>query len=345
MKYVNESIFFSTIRSLFTSMFSVFGALLGIVLVFLLFTLPFSNIKKEKALPEKAEILPDANGSRKKLDKDAPVILQIEIDNIIGIDEVKAEKIEEILLMSVEKELKGRVKGILLRMNTPGGSVFESYGIYSLLKEYQKRYKVPIHTFVEGLCASGGYYIACASDHIASTPVSLIGSIGVLSGPYINVAEGAKKIGVEGLVLSGGKHKADLNPFQKWEKESIEERQKNINFFYDQFMDVVLEARAELTREKLVQELGASVFPPKVAYKEHLIDEPSATRDEALNYLVHKAGIDEKTEYQVISLSKEPWWKKAFETSLKSPLLTGKVKHEMLTDSQPEQAIQYLYTP
>jgi protease IV len=345
MKYVNESIFFSTIRSLFSSIFTVFGAFLGLILVLLLFTLPFSNVKTEKALPAKAEILPDAKGSRKKLSKTAPVILQIEIDDVIGKDEIKSEKIEQILLQADESELKGRVKGILLHINSPGGDAFESFNIFSLLKEFKKRHKVPVHTFIEGLCASGGYYIACASDHISSTPVSLIGSVGVLSGPYFNVKDGIKKLGVEGLLLSAGKQKDAMNPFSEWKKEEIEGRQDIVNFFYEDFSSRVLAARPEMSKEKLINEYGAAIFPPKEAHEKHYIDEPSASREEALNYLVHKAGISDETEYQVISLSKQPWWKKAFEDSMSSPLLTGKIKHEFSSDSTTTQPAQYLYTP
>lgn len=346
MKYSNESIFFSTIRTFFHSIFGIFGFFLGLSLLFIVLSLPFSGKSTIKALPHKAEILPDAKGSRKKLGKDAPVILQVSIENVIGMEEMTPEKIEKILLDSQEDELKdGRVKGILLYVDSPGGGVFESNHIYQLIKQYKERYKIPVHAYVQGLCASGGYYISCAADHISASEVSLIGSVGVLSSPFLNVREGIKKIGVEALVLSAGEDKATLNPFEEWSKEEISYRQKLLDFFYENFLEVVTSNRPQLPKEKLVKEYGARVFPAAVAKEYGYIDEANATRDQALSYLVHKAGIDEKTEYQVITLSKAPWWKQALDKSIASPLLTGKVKHEWVPETNSQQQFQYRYAP
>ena len=65
----------------------------------------------------------------------------------------------------------------------PGGAADDSVGIYRALCEYKKKYNVPIYAFVDGLCASGGMYIACAADKIYATPSSVIGSVGVIMGP------------------------------------------------------------------------------------------------------------------------------------------------------------------
>ncbi len=260
---------------------------------------------------------------------DVPVILEIPITATIGTDFLTGEKIENVLLKSREKKFKdNRVKGVLLTINSPGGGVNASDQIYKLLKAYKKEYKVPIYAYIDGICASGGYYIACASDKIYSTDVSLIGSIGVLSWPpFFNVKDLMEKVGVEALTVIAGKGKDDMNPFRKWQEGESDHYRQLIDFFYATFVNVVTTSRPQIANDLLVNTYGAQVFPAPQALKDGFIDIVGASRSEVLKELALAAGIKESQNYQVISFQQKSFYEKLFET--KSPLLTGKLIHAL----------------
>ena len=164
MKLAHESIFASSLRAFCTAFFAVVGITIALLLITLgLYEL--YTVAEKMTFPSSVKIMPDADGNRKELTSTTPVLLEIYIKGKIGEEDLTATKIEEILLKSREKELKdGRVKGILLVINSPGGGVNDSDIIYHLLRHYKAQFKVPIYAYVDGLCASGGYYIACAAS-------------------------------------------------------------------------------------------------------------------------------------------------------------------------------------
>ena len=194
MKIVNESIFTGAIRSFFVALFAMVGILVGLILIMVIIDLVFQASKKD-SYPSDMKIQTDANGHRKYLGDSVPVILQIDIDGEIGTASLDANKIRDILLESREKSLKdNRVKAVLLVINSPGGGVNDSDMIYRMLLDYKKNHSLPLYVYVDGICASGGYYIACAADRILCSDVSLIGSVGVLSWPpFFNVVDVMKK--------------------------------------------------------------------------------------------------------------------------------------------------------
>lgn len=342
MKLEPESIFIHSLRTFFVSLFGVIGAMIGLGLILLLFVGIFSS-SDENSLPSKAKILPDAKGNRKDLGSSAPVLLQIPIEGTIGMDQVTAEKIQEILLDSREDSLKnGRVKGVLLVINSPGGGANESNIIYRLLKQYKERYNVPIFAYVNGLCASGGYYIACSADKIYSSNVSLIGSVGVLGWPpYMNVSDALEKIGVNTKTIYAGKGKDEMNPFREWKEGEGVNRQQLIDFYYKNFVEIVTSNRPEVTEEKLIGIYGAEVFPAYEAQNHGFIDNSNMELGEAIEQLALAAGIEDK--YQVIQFKTKSWWKQAFKQQSKSPLLTGKITHEFALPKN--HAFDYLYVP
>ena len=157
MEIQRESIFVSTLRSFLKMFFGV----CGIFLAFILMSLLYNSIGDSTTSPDEAKTkikyLPDANGNR-ATSSSSPVILQMNVHSVIGdIKGMDTKKAQNILLDSRTGTLKdNRVKGILLHMNTPGGTVVDSDNIYRMLKTYQKRYKVPVFAYLDGLFASGG---------------------------------------------------------------------------------------------------------------------------------------------------------------------------------------------
>lgn len=342
-----ESIFLATIRSFFTSLGCILGILIGIALLVFLFFVIFPPA----LVPEKTEltISADAQGKRELLPHTAPVILRVNFHGVIGEPTLDSDTIENILLDSREGVLKERqVKGILLHMNTPGGTVTDADNIYRALKEYKKKYSIPIYAFIDGLCASGGIYISSAADKIYATPSSVVGSVGVILGPTFNFTGTMDKIGVQALTITQGKDKDELNPFRPWgpnEGESIREITASL---YERFVAIVTEARPALNREKLINDYGAHVFIAAKAQEYGYIDDGDADYAKALTDLATEAKIAEKEAYQVFEL--QPKINLLSElTQSKFSLLSGKVTHVFQIgpnlNSEMSGKFLYLYQP
>ena len=317
----------SSLRAFFVALFGVFGALAALCIAFLLLYGIFA-ISDEQTFSSDVKILPDAAGSREKLSSSTPIILQLTLDGAIGSEKLTGKKVEEMLLDSRENAFeKDRVKAILLVINSPGGSVNDSDIIYRHIKEYKERFDVPVYTYIDGMCASGGFYIACASDQIYASDVSLVGSIGVLAWPpFMNVVDTLEKVGVNTLTLSAGKGKDELNPFRPWKDGEQEDYQRLINYFYGQFVAIVADNRP-VDREEIEEKLGAKVYPAPEAKEMGLIDAHGASRSSTLTALAKEAGVEKK--YQVVGFETTSWWKKALKEEPASPFITGKIKHEL----------------
>lgn len=337
---MKHPILFSSVRSFFIALFGTVGVLCGFI--FLIIALVFI-LSDDKTYSSNVKLRPDAEGNRKELSSTAPVLLELHIDGTIGSENLTADKVEEALLCSREGDFASdRVKGILLVINSPGGSAIDSDVIYRHLMQYKERHKVPIHAYVSGLCASGGYYIACAAEKISTSDVSMIGSIGVISWPpYFNISQVMEKVGVNSMTLTAGKGKDELNPFRPWKEGEQKSHQEILDFLYDRFVTVVSKSRPLLTKEKLNESLGANVFPAPVALKLGYIDEYSILQSDAIAQLAKAAELTEK--YQVVMLQTKTWWQKAIEE--KSPLINGVMRHQVSLPAEltREQAYPYSY--
>lgn len=339
-----ESIFSSAIRT-FCKMF--FG-LLGICIALVLFSVVYSLFSAQSLVEQKTSltILPDAKGNREILGLSTPAILQIPIHGVIGDPQkLDAEIMSHILLDSRTGMLSNnRVKGILLHFNTPGGTVVDSDAIYRMINEYKEKYQIPVFGYVEGLCASGGMYIASSASKVFAGPAGVIGSVGVVLGPFFNVYDLMGKVGVQALTITQGLDKDMLNPTRPWKPGEEASFQAVTAFMYQRFVDVVVQARPRLNKTKLISEYGAKVFDCVTAENLGYIDQAMSNRDEALAALVKEANLDPEKPYQVVALSPKNPWLAEF-VSGKSPLFSGKIEHtfESLPSKVREQPC-YLYT-
>ncbi|ANH78412.1 S49 family peptidase [Candidatus Chlamydia sanziniae] len=284
--------------------------------------------------------LPDAQGVIHDLGKSAPVIAVFEIKDAILSSKNTAKTIQNALEGLDKAPLKNRVKGIIIDMDCPGGEVFEIARINAMLNFWKQRTHCPIYVFVNGLCASGGYYIACAADKIYTTSASLIGSVGVRSGPYFNVKEGLNRYGIESELLTAGNDKAPLNPYTQWTAHDKEVRQNIINFLYEQFIEVVVASRPLLTKERLIHTLGARLYSSQQALEEGYIDVVNVSQQQVLQDMVVACNID--NNYRVIRLDDSGWWKRMTHVVSSSPLITGKIQHELLPIANDVHTVPYL---
>lgn len=145
-------------------------------------------------------------------------------------------------------ESKG-TKGIILRINSPGGSPVQA-GIINeeILRQKKLHPKIPVYAVVEDICASGGYYIAAAADHIYVDKASIIGSIGVLMDGY-GFTEAMQKLGVERRLLTAGENKAMLDPFSPVNPVHQAYAQSLLNEIHEQFKTVVRQGRGNRLKE------------------------------------------------------------------------------------------------
>ncbi|MDR3623801.1 MAG: S49 family peptidase [Chlamydiales bacterium] len=307
MRLSHESIFSSSIRSFCIAFFALLGICLSLMIVILFLGGVLGSGKKGIVSNYTYEILPDANFQRELLSFHSPVILQIDIHGVIGLEELTAESIRSQLVESNEGIIQGgRVKAILLNINSPGGVVFDADAIYQTLMEYKKLHKIPIYAYVDGLCASGGLYIASAADKIYASDISVIGSVGVIS-QFFNVSELLNKVGVKALSLTEGKDKDAMNPFRPWGPSEDENYKELDRYFYNRFVDIVVKARTRISKNILIEEYGAKVFPAPLALEHGFIDVAGASWTDAIKALAEVAHISPDSPYQIMRLKHDRW--------------------------------------
>lgn len=145
-------------------------------------------------------------------------------------------------------ESKG-TKGIILRINSPGGSPVQAGIINDEIRRQKKLHpKIPVYAVVEDICASGGYYIAAAADKIYVDKASIVGSIGVLMDGY-GFTEAMKKVGVERRLMTAGENKAMLDPFSPVNPKHQELAQAMLDEIHEQFKTVVRQGRGSRLKE------------------------------------------------------------------------------------------------
>jgi protease IV len=339
MQMGRQSIIFSTFKSLCTAFATIIGLLLGIVLVIYAIT-AFST---PDIFPKKSNltIAPDASGNRELL-MHAPVILKIDIKGVIGQGDLTEDKFVNLLLDSREGMLgPDRVKAILLCFDTPGGTVTDAYGIYRALMEYKKKYQIPVYGYVDGLCASGGMYVACAADRMFASFSSVIGSVGVIIGPAFNFSRLMDRYGVQALTITEGKDKDMLSPFRPWKPGEDKSLRDVTADMYERFVSLVVEAR-HMDREKLVNDYGAQIYSAEAAEQRGYIDTAGSDYSTALAELAKVAQLD-KT-YQVMQITApHPFFADIAKEKL--ALLSGKVTHHFRLGpyADPELSGKFLY--
>ena len=142
-----------------------------------------------------------------------------------------------------------RTQGIILRINSPGGSPVQSGYINDEIKRLRTKYPdTPLYAVVEDVCASGGYYVAVAADKIFVNKASMIGSIGVLMNGF-GFTGTMEKLGVERRLLAAGENKGFLDPFSPLNDEQKGHAKQMLTEIHEQFIDVVRKGRGKRLKE------------------------------------------------------------------------------------------------
>jgi len=138
------------------------------------------------------------------------------------------------------------VKAVIIRINSPGGTVTASDVMHREVQRFKQRTNKPVVISMADVAASGGYYLACAGDEIVAMPTTVTGSIGVIMQTF-NFSEGMKKIGIRSDAITSGPNKAVGSPFEPMPPEHRELLQNLVSEFYANFRSVVTANRPALS--------------------------------------------------------------------------------------------------
>ncbi len=193
------------------------------------------------------------------------------------------------------------IKAVVVRINSPGGAVGPSQEIYSELK--QLREEKPVISSLGSVGASGGYYIACATEKIYANPGTITGSIGVIAqfASYEKLLEWAK---VDVEVIKSGEFKDVGSPFREMNQTDKDYIQSLIDNVHTQFKDAVAECR-NLKKEQVAEIADGKIFTGEQAKKLKLIDDLGTIND-AVSLAAKRGGIEGKPKLIYYPKRKSP---------------------------------------
>ncbi len=192
------------------------------------------------------------------------------------------------------------IKAIVLRINTPGGTVTSSDILYHELQEFKQKRGVPIIASIMDLGTSGGYYVAMASDYIFAHPSTITGSIGVIM-LTINAQGLLEKVGIHPAAIVSGPKKSMGSPFRAMKDEERAIFQDVIDRLYARFLTVVEKGRPKLHKTRIRQLADGRIYTADIAQAEGLIDEIGYL-DDAIEWAIKSAQL---TDAQVVTYTRK----------------------------------------
>ncbi|NIT52653.1 MAG: signal peptide peptidase SppA [candidate division Zixibacteria bacterium] len=190
--------------------------------------------------------------------------------NTLGV-ETKLGMVDRVREILKKAEEDDEIRGVLLRINTPGGTVTSSDIIYHEIKAFKRRRHIKVFAMVMDLAASGGYYIAQAADQIIAHPTSLTGSIGVIA-LKMNLRGLMDKVGVDFEVVKSGDKKDFLSPFRPLTEDERQIFQNTIDTLHERFVATIEEGRKNLSREEIKKLADGRIYTSRQALDLKLID-------------------------------------------------------------------------
>ena len=187
------------------------------------------------------------------LDKDALESVTKEhtaLINVEGVISADSKASADDVVTALRDAFKDKkTKGVILRMNTPGGSPVQSGYINDEIYRLKKKYPdIKVYAVISDVCASGGYYIAAAADEIYADKGSMVGSIGVLMNGF-GFENAINKVGITRRLYTAGDHKGFLDPFSPPKEEDIEHAKSMLKNIHQQFINVVKKGRGDKLKD------------------------------------------------------------------------------------------------
>ncbi|WP_447971607.1 signal peptide peptidase SppA [Nitrospira sp. M1] len=252
-------------------------------------------------------------------------------------------RVKEELTKAGEDE---QVKAIILRINSPGGTVTASDILYHEIRQFKKTHSIPVIASIVDLGTSGGYYLAAAADHIAVHPSTITGSIGVIM-VTINAEGLLETIGVKPHAITSGPKKSMGAPFRSMTDEEQAIFQGVIDSMYEQFLTVVKAGRPDLNDMEVRRLADGRIYTAIQAKEAGLIDSIGYLED-AIDLAKTQAGLDEA---QVVTYHRAGGYKHNIYSSMmigsgerqKFPELKASSLLTLLNSSTPQ--FMYMWMP
>lgn len=200
------------------------------------------------------------------------------------------------------------IKGVILEFNSPGGSPVGAQAIANGVQYYREQTQKPIISYISEQGASGAYWSAASTDLIVVEPNGLVGSIGVLSGPFqyydklIGEGDILTQNGIESYYITSGKSKDFGSPYRRLTEEERNQWQATVNSTYDRFVQFVSQNRA-IDEARIRDVIGAYLYDTTKAMEFGLIDR-TGNKDDAYAELLVRAGLN-RGDYQVVKQPKD----------------------------------------
>lgn len=176
------------------------------------------------------------------------------------------------LTFPIQKAFSGRgISAVALSINSPGGSPVQSALIAGQIRQWADEKDLPVYAFCEDAAASGGYWLACAADHVYAMPGSIVGSIGVISASF-GFQDAIGKLGVERRVHTSGDKKAQLDPFRPENADDVKRLKAIQRELHEQFMDWIRERRSHRLKEEEDKLFTGEFWTGATAEKLGLVD-------------------------------------------------------------------------
>jgi len=224
------------------------------------------------------------------------------------------------------------VKGVVIRINSPGGAVAPCQEIYRAVKAVKK----PVVVSMGSVAASGGLYVAAGGDLIMANPGTITGSIGVIF-QNLEASEAMAKVGLKSQTIKSGPFKDIGSPFRDLKPEEKDILQTLVTEVYEQFLEDLAAGRPKLNREELRQLADGRIFSGAEARKLGLVDELGGFED-AARRAAQMGGLDlAPGERPKLSLwdGRPGWWE----------FLRGRLDLSLPPALRPGINLKYLYHP
>ena len=230
---------------------------------------------------------------QRKIDHDYVAVLHVE-----GVIQKEGYTYNQKWILDTIDFLKSDRKnqGIMLLIDSPGGTVFESDETYLALMNYKTSTGKPVHAYFGSLAASGGYYIASSADHITANRNTLTGSIGVIAGQSVDATGLLEKIGIKSRTFTAGRNKNMLNYNEPLSEEQAEIMQSVADDAYEQFTQIVATAR-KMPVERVKELADGRIYTAAQALKNGLVDEIGSLED-AEDSMEDEIGMCEFEEFR-----------------------------------------------
>jgi protease-4 len=181
------------------------------------------------------------------------------------------------------------VKAVVLRLDSPGGTVAASDVMYHRLRQFREQTGKPVIACVLGIGCSGAYYIACGCDGIIAQPSGVVGNIGTVFQTF-SVAGTMEKIGVKAVTIKSGELKDMASPLHDLSDEEQKVLQEIIKHFSEQFFEVVRNGRKAIDEKKMTELADGRVFTAEQALQHGLIDKVGYL-DDGIKWAKEMAGV------------------------------------------------------